>query len=107
VGDVYRCFSVATSFAEDRYFGAVEIVPGNPKVVHHVLAMVDASGASAHLNGRDGTHGYPCFGGPGVRIDGYVGGWSPGSRPWKLPPGVGMLLPKGARITGAIRWEDG
>jgi len=106
VGDVYRCFSVATSFVEDRYFGAVEIVPGNPKVVHHVLAMVDASGASAHLNGRDGTHGYPCFGGPGVRIDGYVGGWSPGSRPWELPTGVGMLLPKGARVVIQLHYHN-
>jgi hypothetical protein len=90
-GDVYRCFSVPTSFAEDRYFTAAEILPGNPKIVHHVLAMVDASGSSQYLmKSRDGAYGYPCFGGPGIRIDGYLGGWAPGARPWELPEGVGI-----------------
>src|SRR5438105_4100144 len=63
-GDIYRCFSVATSFAEDRYFAAAEIVPGNTKIVHHVLAMVDPGGHSARFPSRDGMDGYPCFGGP-------------------------------------------
>ena len=46
-GDVYRCFSIPTSFAEDRYFATAVVVPGNPKIVHHMLAMVDPTGASA------------------------------------------------------------
>jgi mono/diheme cytochrome c family protein len=105
-GDIYRCFSVATSFAEDRYFTAAEVVPGNSKIVHHVLAMVDPSGNSAHLNGRDGGYGYPCFGGPGIKIDGYLGGWSPGSRPWELPDGVGMFLPQGARVVFQLHYHN-
>src|SRR5216683_2876659 len=105
-GDIYRCFSVATSFAEDRYFTAAEVVPGNSKIVHHVLAMVDPSGQSARLTSRDGLDGYPCFGGPGVRIDGYLGGWAPGARPWLLPEGVGMLLPKGARVVFQLHYHN-
>lgn len=38
-GDVYRCFSIQTSFSEDRYFSASAVVPGNPKIVHHIPAM--------------------------------------------------------------------
>jgi mono/diheme cytochrome c family protein len=105
-GDVYRCFSVPTSFAEDRYFIGAEIVPGNSKIVHHVLAMVDPAGASARLGSGDGAYGYPCFGGPGFRIDGYLGGWSPGSRAWELPDGVGMLLPKGARVVFQLHYHN-
>src|SRR5499426_1496260 len=52
-GDIYRCFSVATSFSEDRYFTAADVVPGNSKIVHHVLAMVDPSGLSANMPSRD------------------------------------------------------
>src|SRR5713101_4276918 len=29
-GDVYRCFSMPTSFSEDRYFTTAAVVPGNP-----------------------------------------------------------------------------
>src|SRR5262245_36370714 len=105
-GDIYRCFSVTTSFAEDRYFSAVEIVPGNSKIVHHVLAMVDTAGASAYIAAREDGHSYPCFGGPGFRIDGYLGGWSPGSSPWVLPEGVGMLLPKGARVVFQLHYHN-
>jgi len=105
-GDVYRCFSVATSFKEDRYFTAADVVPGNTKIVHHVLAMVDPGGHSASMPSRDGLDGYPCFGGPGVRIDGYLGGWAPGARPWILPDGVGMLLPKGAHVVFQLHYHN-
>src|SRR5215467_7116178 len=103
---IYRCFSVATSFTEDRYFTAADVVPGNSKIVHHVLAMVDGSGLSANIPSRDGEYGYPCFGGPGVRIDGYLGGWAPGARPWELPEGVGILLPKGARVVFQLHYHN-
>ena len=105
-GDLYRCFSVQTSFGEDRYFTAADVVPGNSKIVHHVLAMVDAEGHSARIPSRDGLPGYPCFGGPGFRIDGYLGGWAPGARPWILPEGVAMLLPKGARVVFQLHYHN-
>lgn len=109
-GDIYRCFSIQTSFTEDRYFSASGVVPGNPKIVHHMLAMVDPAGASARLASSrpansDG-HGYPCFGGPGVRIDGYLGAWAPGARPWDLPEGVAMFLPKGARVVFQLHYHN-
>jgi hypothetical protein len=105
-GDLYRCFSVQTSFGEDRYFSAADVVPGNSKIVHHVLAMVDPEGHSARIPSRDGLPGYPCFGGPGFRIDGYLGGWAPGARPWILPDGVAMLLPKGARVVFQLHYHN-
>jgi hypothetical protein len=109
-GDIYRCFSIPTSFAEDRYFTTAVVVPGNPKIVHHMLAMVDPTGVSANMTsggvGRDGAYGYPCFGGPGFGIEGYLGGWAPGARPWDLPEGVGMLLPKGARVVFQLHYHN-
>jgi mono/diheme cytochrome c family protein len=105
-GDIYRCFSIPTSAASDRVFSVAEVVPGNPRLVHHMLAMVDASGASAHMKATDGLPGYPCFGGPGVRIDGYLGGWTPGSTPWVMPEGVGIRLPANARIVVQMHYHN-
>ena len=105
-GDIYRCFSVPTAFAEDRYFTVTEAVPGNRRIVHHVLAMVDAAGGSAYIRPGDSSPGYPCFGGPGVRIDGYLGGWAPGARPWVMPEGVGMWLPAGARVVIQLHYHN-
>jgi hypothetical protein len=75
-----------------------------------MLAMVDANGVSEKIApggvGPDGGLGYPCFGGPGFRIEGYLGGWAPGGRPWDLPEGVGMLLPKGARVVFQLHYHN-
>ncbi len=105
-GDVYRCFSIPTSFGEDRYFSIAEVVPGNARLVHHVLAMVDSAGVSEHLRSSDGLPGYPCFGGPGLRIDGYLGGWAPGARRWEMPEGVGIRLPAKARIVVQMHYHN-
>ena len=105
-GDVYRCFSLPTSFAEERYFSVSEVAPGNSKIVHHMLAMVDPGGDSRTIQARDGAPGYPCFGGPAVRIDGYLGGWAPGGRPWVMPDGVGMRLPAGGRVVIQMHYHN-
>jgi hypothetical protein len=96
-GDVYRCFSIPTSFAEERFFTLSRVVPGNSRIVHHMLAMVDEAGDSAGIPSGDTDPGYPCFAGPKMKIVGYLGGWTPGSRPWVRPEGVGIRLPPGAR----------
>src|SRR5262249_34840973 len=40
-GDLFRCFVLPTHAAEDRYVTAVELRPGNPRIVHHALLYVD------------------------------------------------------------------
>src|SRR5688572_25722382 len=69
-GDVYRCFVVPTSFAEDRYVSAVEFLPGDRKIVHHVLTYIDTSEASVALDRNEPGPGYTCFGGPGFAARG-------------------------------------
>ena len=41
--DIYRCFPIPTSFPDDRYVAAVEVMPGNRKIVHHVLTFLDTT----------------------------------------------------------------
>ncbi|MCI0339288.1 MAG: hypothetical protein L0226_17080 [Acidobacteria bacterium] len=38
--DEYQYFPVPTNFTEDRYVQAVEVRPGNRKIVHHIAAFI-------------------------------------------------------------------
>jgi mono/diheme cytochrome c family protein len=105
-GDLYRCFVIPTRFAEDRYLSAVEFVPGNRKIVHHVLAYLDTTGASVALDEADPGLGYTCFGGPGFAATGGIGGWAPGAPPQANPDGVGVLLPAGARVVMQVHYHN-
>ncbi|MEP7337921.1 MAG: cytochrome c [Acidobacteriota bacterium] len=45
--DEYQYFEVPTGFTEDRYVQAVEARPGNRKVVHHLIALVQPPAKAA------------------------------------------------------------
>jgi mono/diheme cytochrome c family protein len=104
--DIYRCFPIPTGFPEDRYVAAVEVMPGNRKIVHHVLTFLDTSGASEELDRAEPGPGYTCFGGPGFASVGGLGGWAPGAQPHTLPPAVGLLLPARARVVVQMHYNN-
>jgi hypothetical protein len=104
--DLYRCFTIPTSFKEDRWVSASEVMPGNRKIVHHVLTFIDTSGVSESLDNADPGLGYTCFGGPGFVPQGGLGGWAPGARPAIMPDGVGLLLPAGARVVIQVHYHN-
>lgn len=103
--DIYRCFVIPTSFPEDRYVSAVEFVPGNRKVVHHVLTYIDTGGQAEALDRAESGPGYTCFGGPGFLPRGGLGGWAPGARPQQNSEGTGLLLPAGASVVVQVHYH--
>ena len=106
--DVYRCYVIPTDFAHDRYISAVDVQPGNRAVVHHVIAFIDGSGASANLDGHEKEPGYTSFGGVGFTPTGSLGGWAPGMTAHALPDGVATAVPAGARIVLQVHYhKDG
>ena len=96
--DVFRCFVVPLNLDEDKYVTAVDFKPGNPKIVHHALLYLDATGTARSLDAKDAEPGYPGAGGPGFLPTGSLGGWSPGYTPRHLPEGVGRLVRKGSDL---------
>jgi len=104
--DLYRCFTIPTSFTEDRWVSASEVMPGNRRIVHHVLTFIDRSGVSESLDRADPGLGYTCFGGPGFAPQGGLGGWAPGAPPAVMPAGVGLLLPAGARVVIQVHYHN-
>ena len=93
--DDYRCFVAPGPVSAAAFLVAFEVVPGDARVVHHVIAYQPAdesSGAAARAldDGEDGP-GYTCFGGPGVNAA-PVALWAPGTGAVSLPAGTGIPL---------------
>src|SRR5262245_12711400 len=120
--DLFRVFVMPTHLKEDKYVVAVEVRPGNAKVVHHTLNFFDSTGSARKLEeeaqvklkanppGPDAVDVGPGFSssmGVGFRPTpaqmlsgkqpvGALGGWAPGIMPKYLPEGTGYLLPAGS-----------
>ena len=78
--DLYRCFAIPLPNHPQRYIKAIEIQPGNPKVVHHALLFQEVAGpAGSAAQKRDSGSGYDCFGTPGFLPARGLGGWTPGT----------------------------
>jgi mono/diheme cytochrome c family protein len=103
--DIYRCFVIPTKFTEDHYIGALEVRPGNRKVVHHVIVHFDTTGAARKLDALDPGPGYTAFGGVGFRSSGMIGGWAPGILPSFLPEGIGRLVPRDADLVVQVHYH--
>jgi hypothetical protein len=114
--EIYRCFVLPeTGLDQTTYLSAIDVMPGNRQIVHHVLLYADTTGTAAKMDGQDGTPGYTCFGGPGIPIDttnlfqaldnlSGLGGWAPGQRTHFLPDGIGIQLPANARIVMQVHY---
>jgi Ca2+-binding EF-hand superfamily protein len=106
--DVYRCFVIPTHEGKDKYLSAIDIHPGNSRVVHHVIAYLDTTGRAEELAGNDPNHSYTSFGGPGFTPAGALGGWVPGYNSSKYTNGVGIFMPQDADIVLQVHYhKDG
>jgi hypothetical protein len=91
--DLYRCFVIPTNLRRDAFISAVEFRPGNRRVVHHFMAFLDTSGAGRLRDDLDPGPGYTSYSGPGVEVEGDLGGWAAGNTPHHLPDGIGRPVP--------------
>jgi mono/diheme cytochrome c family protein len=102
--DDYRHFIIPTSFDKSMFVKATDVIPGNRKTVHHVIAFVDTSGKARELDAADPGPGYTRFGDVGFEPVSGLGGWAPGSEPATTPVGTGFWLPPGADIVLQVHY---
>jgi hypothetical protein len=78
----YRYPKAANPIGRDVWIRAIEILPGDRSVVHHVLVGIDdpGNGERRALRGQLGE----------------LGGYAPGKNPMPYPPDTGILLQKEA-----------
>lgn len=102
--DQLRCFVLDAEFAETKYLNGVQLLPGNPLVVHHVLLFVDPDNSSAKLADKDGQ--YTCFGSAQLNEKGnLIAAWAPGGLPIEYPEGAGAVIPKGSKIVMQVHYH--
>jgi Flp pilus assembly protein TadD/mono/diheme cytochrome c family protein len=110
-GDVFHNFVMSTGLGAPRHVRAVEIRPGNPRIVHHANALVDTSGAGRE---RDASEPGTGFSGMDLELasgrfepDSHFLFWKPGSGPtgtgdlaWTIAPGTDLILNLHLRTSG-------
>jgi len=84
--DVFQKVPGTVALKEDRWISAVEILPGAPKVVHHVI-VVEIKGFDADPE------------------DGWMGAWAAGTEPMVFPEGTGRMMEKGANLIADMHWH--
>jgi Flp pilus assembly protein TadD len=110
--DVYRNFIFSFPLESTRYVRALEIRPGNQRVVHHANLLIDRNRSSRWRDGRDGQPGFP---GMDLKIEANLNDpeshflfWKPGSvlseepdgMAWTLDPGTDLVLNMHLQPTG-------
>ena len=109
--DVYRNFVIPVPPGPPRFVRAVEIVPGDPQVVHHGVLRVDLTGSVRRLDAEDPAPGFDGMAFGGARMpDGRFLGWTPGRRPdpgsdaraWRLLGGSDLVLQLHLRPSGKV-----
>jgi len=117
--DEYRCFLVDHEFTKDTFLTGFDVVPGNPKIVHHMLGIVvdptvDQGGGKTNADvlaeldamspDRDG---WPCFGaaGDGVEEAGIPVTWAPGMGVVHFPADTGYRIPAGSKFVIQVHYN--
>ncbi len=78
--DDYVCFALPSNLATNRVIKSIEVIPGNPSIVHHCLVYIDANSSGSVTD----TIGGDCQG-PSSPTAKLVSGFTPGSTPTVLP----------------------
>jgi len=79
----YRYVEVPSPFTNDVWLSALDVKPGNPKVVHHVILYAQSPGDT----GERDEHGR------------FFIGWAPGASALRYPAGVAKRLPAHSKLT--------
>jgi len=86
----YEHFRIDPKFTTDKWVKAVQLLPGNHRVVHHILAFALPAGKRK----RD----------IGGGIDGFLAGYVPGLTPEQFPQGMAKRIPKGSTILFEVHY---
>jgi peroxiredoxin/mono/diheme cytochrome c family protein len=115
--DLFRVFVLPTGLTEDKFVSAIEVRPGNKRVVHHTLNFLDTQGRARKLEEKEKQRpksGEEADHGPGYSVNmgvgffppsGSLAGWAPGNVIRPLPDGVGYYLPKGADVVVQVHYH--
>jgi hypothetical protein len=113
--DDYHCFVLEPKLSQTEFVTSVQIEPGAPSIVHHVILFRETGVAAAAARSRNretGGKGWSCFGGTGLPGEGgdlmdapWLGAWVPGKTSTAMPAGTGVPLPRGSVIVMQVHYN--
>lgn len=108
--DEFICYLLDPGITRLSWMTGLEVVPGNEKVVHHVVVMGYMPGPV--LNAAIGDNGigqpFECSGGVVTQPDTYLMGvWTPGSQPFETPANLGLPVPAGSLVLVQMHYHPG
>jgi hypothetical protein len=116
--DEYRCFRVELGLDADGWATGFEVAPGNPQLVHHVIAFVVDPEAPALLGNNRETiralddesperDGWPCFAaaGEGITVESVPISWGPGTPAIEYPGGAGIRVRQNRELVVQVHYN--
>jgi mono/diheme cytochrome c family protein len=106
VGDVYQNIVMPYSPDSDQWVTAMEVLPGNRSVVHHVNIYLDPRGVTPALDRAAPGPGFPSSG-VGASFPGQVlmDVWQPGTTAHLLPEGTAWMIPAHSYIVVEVHYS--
>jgi hypothetical protein len=86
----YRYYTTDLNLTEDRYVQKMEVLPGNRKVVHHIIVFLQPPGMTGFS--EDGV--------TNTMLEVYA----PGSPAGDLPEGLGRKIPAGSKLVWQVHY---
>ncbi|MBX3412915.1 MAG: redoxin domain-containing protein [Pirellulales bacterium] len=80
----YQYFTVDPGFAEDKWIRVAECMPGNRRVVHHIIVFVRPPAGASGSGDPRGFH--------------FLAGFAPGTRPFVYPDNMAKRIPAGSKL---------
>jgi hypothetical protein len=114
--DDYRCFLLDPHLDASAFVTGVNVVPGRPDIVHHVILFQVPPGDVQEAETKDAEEpgeGWTCFGGTGLTADVSTGldsapwlaAWAPGGGEQLMSSDVGIPLAAGSRIIMQVHYN--
>jgi hypothetical protein len=85
----YKYIYVPTDFGEDKWVTAIEVRPTQPRVVHHVIALLEEPRTNLQVDSSTGFFGITAPGAIGI----------------VFPEGTGKRIPRGSRIVFEVHYQ--
>lgn len=101
--DEYRYFVLPTGLSENKKLKAIELRPGNTKVVHHALFFADESGKARAYDAQTPEYGFSAYDNPDFNVFEVINraqypGYVPGQKPRYFPDGLGQDMKAGSDL---------
>lgn len=114
--DDYRCFLLDPKLAEPTFVTGMNVLPGRPDIVHHVILFSMGPDKVAEAKAKDAAtpgEGWTCFGGTGMSSNPAAGlesapwlaAWAPGGSEQVFAPDIGIPLETGSRIVMQVHYN--